>query len=1291
MPDFERTVDTTQPDTPPPAPQSTQPEPVVDTSYSRSAVSVLIRTRNRPALLAEALESLNAQSFRDFEVVIVNDGGEALDATIKPFSALNLRVITHPESQGRAAAANAALEAARSDHCLFLDDDDWLCPEHLANLHRALTGASTNAAIDRPAESDADRPDSAPMSESSINSDAESSASADIGPAVDDSQTHSDHQPQDKPAIALTAAYTGVYLAEAVQAYDPAHHIRLFYPYHYHRLAAVNQFAIHAVMFPRAVVARGCRFTPELDVLEDWDFWLQVAEHCNFIAVDGTSAGYRKGGSYGFLAQQDNARRTENARHQVRKRLLTRLSATRLAITIDGLQQDRLSLERQLHQKGQELSALNQQLYETHARHQIVRAQWQQLSATHTHQIATLTSERDWHRGQEMQLHQVVGALRSELGHAHAQLAQIQAQIDVLHSLRIWRVARALKRLTQLFKTLRRRDPSTADDASPTPSRSVAADQTTTPAPQGSSAEPTPHSAHNHALDSAATPESANVDTDNRPPRTDSSADNGANLGTTASAEIAAAKEPGTESPLQPTTTLLTRLYAPVPPPRDFAVDSHSCHIGVDLVAIHRPDYAPIPDESDRWAETTIDLNGWARIVTAAATRPAWAPLDLPATDASGPGLYDLHRLDTLIAQFRTARRAGIDALCLALLFRAGRMLADRAYRELLQHPELDVAFSTGWHLSASQGWTHRDARTPLADTDAAQAFAAQLAPFLADPRHRRHQGRAEFLLIDPPPAIDLAALITVLRRHIVTPLHITVLDRHRSARHQPDSPTDTPIAKSGADAYLELRPTDDDWSLYAQNPTCGSLPGQIKVLDIADRPAAIGALRDVDLDRAVVATGYDETIERDQLSRRLVGATPARYRTELNHALQTLRSQNTTSRPVVFIASYNDWRIAARLEPGQLDGFAFLEATASVRRLARIRTAADRPRTTSESAPIAASSHMSDDGGGFSLATPAASSAPPPAAGVIIIHAFYLDVLSDILRRLPDTLLTQAHTIVTTTPEQIDAAKQCLDAHFGHRRSSYAHATRSAAHLAERANPDVAPTVPTTAVATCPPHTPSYEVIGFTNRGRDVLPFIEVLHRLAANPPRWVLKLHTKKSVHRRDGTDWLNELLDSLLSPTTIDLVEHWASVPTRDPAIHDSATDGADCTDLRRIGMIGPHGHVAPMSNYFGWNAPRILDVAHRLGLEMIDLDHDRFVAGTMFYARWRALEPLLTLHISAADFEAEKGQLDGTLAHVIERALGLSVKAAGLTIAETPTPSDPSARIENRYAPDLQKRR
>ena len=95
-------------------------------------LSVVVRTKDRPELLAEALASIAANTYRRLEVVVVNDGGaspEIADDFPLPVVRIDL-----PENRGRAAAANAGVEAASGEWLAFLDDDDLAEPEHFATL-----------------------------------------------------------------------------------------------------------------------------------------------------------------------------------------------------------------------------------------------------------------------------------------------------------------------------------------------------------------------------------------------------------------------------------------------------------------------------------------------------------------------------------------------------------------------------------------------------------------------------------------------------------------------------------------------------------------------------------------------------------------------------------------------------------------------------------------------------------------------------------------------------------------------------------------------------------------------------------------------------------------------------------------------------------------------------------------------------------------------------------------------------------------------------------------------------
>jgi LmbE family N-acetylglucosaminyl deacetylase/glycosyltransferase involved in cell wall biosynthesis len=117
------------------------PSVVRDGSRGPAPVAVVLRTRNRPALLAQALESLRAQTARPTRIVIVNDGGASVRSIADSFrDAFEVTLEELPERRGRSAAANRGVEAALEELVAFLDDDDRCFPDHLERLvaaHRA--------------------------------------------------------------------------------------------------------------------------------------------------------------------------------------------------------------------------------------------------------------------------------------------------------------------------------------------------------------------------------------------------------------------------------------------------------------------------------------------------------------------------------------------------------------------------------------------------------------------------------------------------------------------------------------------------------------------------------------------------------------------------------------------------------------------------------------------------------------------------------------------------------------------------------------------------------------------------------------------------------------------------------------------------------------------------------------------------------------------------------------------------------------------------------------------------
>lgn len=229
---------------------------------------------------------------------------------------------------------------------------------------------------------------------------------------------------------------------------------------------------------------------------------------------------------------------------------------------------------------------------------------------------------------------------------------------------------------------------------------------------------------------------------------------------------------------------------------------------------------------------------------------------------------------------------------------------------------------------------------------------------------------------------------------------------------------------------------------------------------------------------------------------------------------------------------------------------------------------------------------------------------AAPVQQPAVHLHAWYLETLPEVLSALHDAALPW-RIVVTTPAQHVDAAHQALAAHGL-----------------------------------------QGEVMAVENHGRDILPFLEVAE-LLQDQHDVILKLHTKRSSHRSNGDQWRQELLQRLVQGG-------------RAARIH--AAFQADPS----LGMVAAEGHLLPIAEYIGGNGPALQRLQARVGLHAA-ADGSQFGAGSMGWWRLRALRPLLDAHLYRSNFEAEHGQIDGTLAHAIERVFGTCCEHAGLRVA------------------------
>jgi len=104
-------------------------------------VSIILPVYNVELYLGECLDSVLQQTFTDFELIAVNDGStdtsrEILEQYVSKFS--GKLIVVDQKNGGLSAARNTGLNHANGTYVYFLDSDDWILPETLANCVEAF-------------------------------------------------------------------------------------------------------------------------------------------------------------------------------------------------------------------------------------------------------------------------------------------------------------------------------------------------------------------------------------------------------------------------------------------------------------------------------------------------------------------------------------------------------------------------------------------------------------------------------------------------------------------------------------------------------------------------------------------------------------------------------------------------------------------------------------------------------------------------------------------------------------------------------------------------------------------------------------------------------------------------------------------------------------------------------------------------------------------------------------------------------------------------------------------------
>lgn len=208
---------------------------------AKSLVSIIVRTCNRPDALRENLISIRNQTYKNIEVVVVEDGKPTSEEMIKKeFKDLNINYEATGKNVGRSAVANIAMKKAKGKYLNFLDDDDVFFPDHVETLVKVIEKNNYDVVYDGSFETQINVTNKNPY----------------------------------RYEVVKKGQFTSI-------------------PFDRKKLYKFNLFPIQTVMFKKSLVDECGGIDESIDSLEDWDFWIRLSLHHFFYQVKHTTSIFR--------------------------------------------------------------------------------------------------------------------------------------------------------------------------------------------------------------------------------------------------------------------------------------------------------------------------------------------------------------------------------------------------------------------------------------------------------------------------------------------------------------------------------------------------------------------------------------------------------------------------------------------------------------------------------------------------------------------------------------------------------------------------------------------------------------------------------------------------------------------------------------------------------------------------------------------------------------------------------------------------------------------------------------
>ena len=1030
-------------------------------------ISVITRTQNRPEFLREAIRSVAGQSYPNIELVVINDGGEDCESLIKEEAVGHIHQFHYEHllsNVGRSATANIGLKYSSGKFIIFLDDDDFFETHHISALYEHL-------------------------------------------------ETH-------KEAIAAYSAVrcineNGATINIFAEEFDP---IQLY----------INNFIpIHSILFKNNDLTQACLFDENLDLCEDWDFWIQLLQKGSFSFLPTVGATYRIHNIGSGL--WNNATKSRAPILKIYKKWLPHVDEDTLWSIFEYANYKKKAIEKDsvISEKDSVISEKNKELFD------------QDQTLSHNNELLLNSQQAHFD-------------LDTKIANLNDAIILLEQEKKLLYASTSWKITSPLRNIKTLIlgnKKIMRQLAYSVWSILPL-------DVHQRIRIKAKLVKKLP--ILNNLLGLAPIPDTK--------------------------IEWQDTAEPTTKPPINHMTHYSDEYYirldaATNSTPIDYvplAGDNiDGSRTTVKVIAFYLPQFHPVPVNNKEWGQGFTE---WTNVSKAIPQFVGHYQPRLPGE----LGYYDLRLKEVQQRQIELAKQYGIDGFCYHHYWFGGTKVLEKPFQQVLDDPSLDFPFCLCW---ANENWTRRwdggEDEVILAQHHSPEddiAFIKDIAPALKDPRYIRINNKPLLIVYRPSLLPDPAATAARWRKYAI---ETGIGDLH--------------IVSAATFGFEDFESIDYDGLVQfpPHNIGASNITGETTLLNqdymghVFDFKEfsmnAIKALQGQQHTFPCVMMNWDNEARKPGKGHAFYGATPENYKAWLNHSFDFVRAHNTEAEQVVFINAWNEWAEGTYLEPDRRYGYAYLHATANV-----IREHYNMPDLEG----------IIKHNNNFTKTSNTA----------IVIHLYYPELADDLLNYIDAS--SQVDYFINL-PTHIDSAvvqKFCTS-----KRNTY--------------------------ISISP------------NKGRDILPFIATLEQVSSLGYDYLLKVHSKKTMYRKDGAAIRENLFHELMGKLSIpDIIKYFEENNT--------------------LGLIAPTGSIVALSNnsyqennvYLKNNLENVKELLARSGHANASLEFD-FIAGSMFWARVQAIKPILDLKLNSADFEAELGQTDGTMAHAVERIFSFIAMNSG----------------------------